>query len=113
MAARTTLVSDLIIAVRETLQDMDGDRYADLRIMRALNFGILETRRKRPDYWIGRYHEETQLLIDVTAAVSLPDDVLTAAITYAIGWIEMGDDEYSEDGRAVAMMKKFATDLEA
>jgi hypothetical protein len=110
---RQTIVSDLVIVVRETLQDMDGDRYSDVRIMRALNLGILEVRRTRPDYFIGTYDQPIWLATDMTETVPLPQDMLSPVTVYAIGWIEMGDDEYSEDGRAAAMMKKFSTDLGA
>jgi hypothetical protein len=108
---RQTIVSDLITLVRETLQDMDGDRYTDLRIIRALNLGVLEVRRTRPDYFIGTYDEPTWLASDLNETVPLPQNVLPSVIVYATGWIELGDDEYANDGRAAALLKKFSTDL--
>lgn len=107
-----TLVSHLVGHVRDMLQDADKDRYTDERLIQALNLGVLQVRRKRPDYFIGTYHVATELYVTMTEQVSLPDDVLLAVIDYAIGWVEMAEDEYSTDGRAVAMLKQFSEGLE-
>lgn len=107
------LVGSLVMRVRETLQDVDDrDRYTDARIIEALNLGILDLRRLRPDAFIGRYSEPTyQIGTDQTLPFDLPEIYIPPLVAYAVGWIETADDEYADDGRAVAMMKKFATDL--
>lgn len=106
------LVGELVLRVRETLQDADSDRYTDQRIIAALNLGILDMRRQRPDLFIGRYGEPTyQIGTDTAVSFDLPEISIPPLTSYAVGWIEMSDDEYSEDGRAIAMLKKFSEDL--
>lgn len=101
----------MITRVRETVQDKTGDRYKDDRIIGAINLGVLDTRRGRPDLFIGRYDEPTPQYATSTDEFNLPEIMIPPIITYAVGWIEMSDDEYTEDGRAITMMKKYASDL--
>ena len=90
---------------------MDGDRYTDSRIIDALNLGVLDTRRSRPDMFIGRFDDATPQFTGLTETFSLPEVIVPPLVAYAVGWIEMGDDEYTQDGRAAALMKKHSSDL--
>lgn len=101
----------MIARVKETLQDKDGDRYSDARIIAAMNLGILDTRRGRPDLFIGRFDQPTPQYTAASETFDLPEIMIPPLVAYMVGWIEMADDEYSDDGRAVAMMKKHAADL--
>jgi len=107
----SVLVSDMITRVRETVQDKDGDRYSDDRIIGAINLGVLDTRRGRPDLFIGRFDVPTPQYAAGTDEFDLPEIMIPPIVAYVVGWIEMANDEHSDDGRAVAMMKKHAADL--
>lgn len=104
------LIADLILRVREMLQDMDADRYKDARILAAINLGVLDIRRKRPDLFIGRFSQPTPQFT-LADTFDLPEIMIPPLLEWAIGWIEMSDDEYSEDGRASVMLKKSDADL--
>jgi len=104
-------VSVLVSRVRETLQDMDLDRYTDARIIAALNLGILDTRRIRPDYFIGRFAQPAYQIVAATEEFDLPETLIPSLIRFAVGWVELADDEYATDGRAAAMLKMFEGDL--
>lgn len=105
------LVGDLVRHVRHTVQDMTADRYSDTRIIDALNLAVLDTRRARPDMFIGRFDEPTIQFTDLTELFDVPEVLIPSCIAYAVGWIEMADDEYVTDGRAAIMMKKYSGDL--
>ncbi len=105
------LVGDLVRKIRQTVQDIAGDRYTDARIFDAINLGVLDTRRSRPDMFIGRFDAATPQFTDLTQEFSLPEVIIPPIVSYAVGWIEMGDDEYTQDGRAAAMFKKHSSDL--
>lgn len=101
----------MIQRIRETVQDKDGDRYKDERIIGAINLGVLDTRRGRPDMFIGRFGAPTPQYATGTDEFDLPEIMIPSIIAYAVGWIEMSDDEYTTDGRAATFLKKHATDL--
>ena len=105
------ICSDLVARARETLRDFDKDRFTDDRIVAALNLGILDIRRSRPDFFIGRYAAPTFQITTLIAVFDLPDAIIPPLIQYAVGWIETADDEYSTDGRAAAMTKEFGNKL--
>jgi hypothetical protein len=91
-------IADIILQVREVLQDLDGDRYSDERIIRAINLGILDLRRVRADYFIGRFAEPTFQAELPSDVYPLTDFSLPAIVKYAAGWVETSDDEYVSDG---------------
>lgn len=104
------LVSEMITRVRESLHDIEGDRLTDARIIGAINLGILDLRRERPDYFIGRYNGDTYQAKKATETYDLPEITIPPIIKYAIGWIEMADEEVSDQGRAAMMMSLYKSD---
>lgn len=105
------LVSVMISRVRENLHDVDGDRCTDARIIGAMNLGILDTRRQRPDYFIGMYRDETYQIAAVTENYNLPEITIPSIIKYATGWIELADEEVADDGRAATMVNMYKADI--
>lgn len=105
------LVGDLVRLVRQTVQDIDEDRYTDSRIIDAINLGVLDTRRARPDLFIGRFDEPAPQYAGLTTVFDLPEIMIPPIVAYAVGWVEMADDEYTQDGRAAALLKKYSSDL--
>lgn len=104
------LVSDMMLMVQETVQDVDADRYKPASIIRAINFTLYDLRNKRPDMFIGTYDNDTPQVSLLTDRVPVPDNMLAAMVAGVVGWVEMRDDEYTSTGRAAALMEKFATD---
>lgn len=101
----------LVDSVRREVQDLDEDRYDDVRILDALNLGLLEVRRTRPEFFIGRYNEPVFVAQVVADLFDYNEMLIPILIKYAVGWIESADDEYTNDGRAVAMLGMFKDDL--
>jgi len=107
------LIADFVRQVRETVQDLDGDRYTDSRIVAAINMGILEMRRMRPDYFIGRYGEPPYQAVDATEVYPLAMETMPALVMYAVGFLAMADDEEGANALAQQGMQVFMTDQEA
>jgi hypothetical protein len=102
---------NLVDSVRREVQDLDEDRYDNVRILDALNLATLEIRRLRPDFFIGRYAEPVFVARVLTDEYPYNEMSIPIVIKYAVGWIETADDEYTNDGRAVAMLGMFKDDL--
>ena len=107
------LVSDMIAMVRDVLQDDDADRYSNARLIRGINLGVLDTRRVRPDLFIGRYSEPTWQATALSDEFPLPEVIVPSIVKYTAGWAELADDEYTTDGRAASLLTAFRTDLGA
>lgn len=105
------LASVLLDTVRDTLQDLKGVRYKSDSLIRALNLGILEIRRVRPDYFIGQYTAPTAQVLAESDEVPVPEICVPSLVLYTAGFAEMRDDEYTADGRAAAFMGKFVKDM--
>jgi hypothetical protein len=105
------LVSTLLDTVRDTLQDDAGVRYLTPSLIRALNLGILEIRRTRPDYFIGQFATPTPQVVDETDDVPVPEICIPSLVMYTAGFAEMRDDEYTADGRAASFLAKFMKDM--
>lgn len=110
--ART--VQDVITQARVLLQDVRTDigatyRYSDAELVIALNEAISEARRIRPDLFIGRLRDGLALLSAAALGTALPiDDMMFApVVNYVVGRAELRDDQYTADGRAVALLQLF------
>lgn len=51
------LVSDVLVQVREILQDTTGLRYTNASLVRFINDAVVEARSIRPDLFVGAYNE--------------------------------------------------------
>jgi hypothetical protein len=94
------------------VQDLDGDRYTDDRIIRAINLGLLDLRRVRPDYYIGMYDTPTYQAVSLDETYPLNEQSFPAIVKYATGWVETADDEYVENSRAALLLAQFNIDTE-
>lgn len=101
------LVSELLLTVRDTLQDDAGDRYSTASLLRALNMGILDMRRSRPDYFIGQYLVATPQVAADTEEVPVPEIAVPGLIAWVAGFAELRDDEYTADGRAKTLLDAY------
>ena len=111
-------IDDLITRVRQILQDQAAEayRYPTEDLVDALNDGIQETYRLRPDLFIGKFGDELpeipRDLNDYTEVLfPLPALVFTALVDWTIGRIQARDDEDGNAQRAAAFMTSFAQKL--
>jgi hypothetical protein len=98
---------------RDVLQDLDGDRYSDVSLIRCLSQGVQEVRRLRPDFFIGRYYEVSDGPISMEEYINLPLFLFSPLMNYVVGMAEMRDDEFTTDSRAVTMLTMFRQQLGA
>lgn len=113
---------DLITEARQLLQDTDSSAYRwdDTYLLNTLNRGLLELGRIRPDAFYDLYNANSlniPEIVDDDAAVAPQYDWATAfqlnmhyyspLISYVVGSIEVTDDEFAVDGRAMILLQQF------
>lgn len=99
------------------LQDTDAAayRYSNTELMEAFNGAMVEARGKRPDLFLGMglrallpyYNASTDL------AVVMPIDEMyyNAVLYYLVGRMDLRESVSGDEGRAVALMNKFISQL--
>jgi len=122
----TLTIGGLITEARALLQDtMQGNasspvqdepmyRYSDVDMIAAFNGAMLETRAKRPDLFLRvglRAPVPRYGVADLTTAFPLDSSVYEAFVYYLVGRMELREDTFAVDGRAVTMMNKFVSQL--
>lgn len=106
-------VQDYIDHARVLLQDTIVEyRYPDADIVNALNQGLLEARRIRPDIFLGRFaalpsyssgSPATAVVVDAQYRMTL--------LFYVVGMIQLRDEEPTSDARASAFLSKFVAQM--
>ena len=109
-----TTVQDYVSQARYLLQDLVSPyRYDDASSVTALNFGILEIRRLRPD--LMRSYLRTSLptysTSSLSTVVALDAMYRIALLYYVCGQAQLRDDETNQDARASAFLNKFVSQL--
>jgi hypothetical protein len=105
MAAVATLatVGDYLSESRRLLQDeIVPYRYPDKDLVEALNVGLMEVRRVRPDlllplFDIPRFDSVT---IPTTGVVTIDPMYRASLVYYIVGRAQLRDDEQTQDARA-------------
>ena len=105
-----TKVQDFIDAARFQLQDNTdiAQRYTDAQFIMGLNMAFDEAYRLRPDIFI---RQEEVFYNSPTEDVEYPRGYKMAFVYYMCGFVQMSDEEDTTDGRAGAMLNKFAAQL--
>lgn len=100
-------VSDLLLEVRQIVQDRSGTRYREEDVRRAAQVALSELRRLRPDYFFGTLREPLPDLITADPATPIPvPEFLRGPVTaFTAGWIELADSQFEDDNRAIGLMK--------
>jgi hypothetical protein len=101
------------------LQDessVDGStRFSDADLIAAFNDALLQTRAKRPDAFLDMGLRNTVPQYDAAAdaATTFPLDPIyyPAFLFYIVGRCELREDTFADDGRAVTLLNKFASQL--
>lgn len=109
------LVSDYVVQARVLLQDqVQPYRYPDIDIVAALNMAVADLSRMRPDlvFKTLRTGSFTQYsTASPSVAVVMDQRYRQAILYYIVGFIQLRDDEDSQDARAVNFMSKFTSEL--
>lgn len=120
----TKTIDDLFAETRLLINDVGVNgtnfRYTDAQIMLKYNTALRELYRYRPDAYIGNFTQgilvanqvPTYLIGDLAQnpATILPvDDRLfyNALLFLVVGTLELGDDEFTDQGRAAQLMASF------
>lgn len=134
-------LDDMVRIIRTTAQDrIMPYRYTDQAVLDAFVSSVVESIRLRPDLFLGKYSNkllrdelnnlDVQLIRwydpeeDVTKlpphkvnkAATLPPLLIPESLArpisqYAVGLLELADDEFASDGRAVALLTEFKRNL--
>jgi hypothetical protein len=119
-------VEDLINQARDIVQDTgmefdyeDPDRHTDTKMIRFLNTALADAYRLRPDLFFPGVFDRSTLPVytvtDITNQTPFPVDVtyFSVFVDYVAGYIGLADDEFAQDGRAVALLNRFVQKLTA
>lgn len=115
MAALDT-VQDYIDRARTLLNDTVAPyRYPDTDLVEALNMGVLEARRIRPDLFRTFFRATAGLpeygVSDTTEEVEIDPQYRVTFVYYIVGQIQLRDEEDLQDDRAAAFLNKFNSQL--
>tara|TARA_R110002167_G_scaffold117114_7_gene292838 strand:+ start:7867 stop:8202 length:336 start_codon:yes stop_codon:yes gene_type:complete len=101
-------------ATRELLKDEDEEeyRYTDVQLMRAFNMGVTRLYALRPDMFkLTKTGIPFYSTADLTKVYPLPVVTFTPMTMFVVGYAELRNDEYTDDAKAVTLMRKFEGDL--
>jgi len=107
-------VTDYITMSRRLLMDqVEPFRYPTVDLVDALNTGILEARRLRPDLFLSYFLTSlpSYSASALSTAVNIDPQYRMAFIYYICGQAQLRDDEPTQDGRASAFMNKFISQM--
>lgn len=108
-------IADLLNDARYVLQDSTVPyRHTDDRMVKTLNSALREAFRLRPDLFLSAgFVIPEYTTADLTSPPSFPleEQWYTAFVDFIVGYIELSDDEFTIDGRAVAMLNMFKKQL--
>lgn len=107
-------VQDYIDRARVLLLDqIEPYRYTDEDLVEALNMGLLETRRLRPE--LVRSYFNTSIpdfsAADTSEVFPMDPQYRVAFVYYICGQAQMRDDEANQDSRATAFLNKFVAQM--
>ena len=104
-------VSDYVTEIQALSQDTDGTRYSQARYIAALNSGLAEGYRLRPDFFRGLSAPPAYTIGDMPTTVNWPASYALSLILYCTGHLELTDAQGNEDSRAAALMTAFVQKL--
>lgn len=103
-------VGEIVDNIYELLQDSEHERYDVNGVYTALNEGLLEAKRLRPDFWRGvdppQYGQG-----DSGDDIDFPSVYKPALSNYATGRVLLRDREDSTDQRAAILLNTFVAKL--
>lgn len=112
--AMLSTVADYLREARVLLQDtVEEYRYSTDSLISALNMGLLEIRRLRPE--LVRSYFKTGVpsfsSVDTTETVLMDEQYRMSLLYYICGMAQLRDDEDTQDQRAAGFMNKFVAQM--
>lgn len=105
-------LQNVISSARADLNDSDGVRYIDSQMLEYANDGIQEGFRFRPDFRLGKYTNPS-VAYGLNDEVPFPAQYQMLLKHYVCARCDLRDDEYSQDGRAAALLGRFEKELKS
>jgi hypothetical protein len=107
-------VQDYLDRARVLLLDtVEPYRYETVDLVEALNLGILEARRLRPDLLRSFFREDLPefAIGDLTEEVDIDQQYRVSFVYYICGHAQLQDEEDVTDARASTFLNKFVAQL--
>jgi hypothetical protein len=119
--ATLNTVQEMVVAARELLQDaVVPYRYSDAALLLALNLALSEAKRIRPDFytdidWVPAFTDAANDDDDDESEGSFSFYVEPAYrapfLYFMVGFVQLRDEEDTQDPRALGLMGKFSQQL--
>lgn len=117
-------LDDALFEIRALINDSDSGSYRnpDALVIIKINTALLEVRKLRPDAFIGNFTQGVLTnngvtffqVSDISTAAAWPCDqnhFFAPVIFYVAGILELSDDEFSDDNRAMTVLQSFQRQL--
>lgn len=128
MSSTTTkTLDDAVAEIREIINDSNAafGRFTDAQVLQKINTALREVYRYRPDAWIGNFtqgvftnngqiptYDETDLGLLPPTPWPCDDRLFFSPVVfYVAGMLDITDDEFSDDGRAMTLLTAFRNQL--
>jgi hypothetical protein len=107
-----TVVGDILDQVRTLLQDVDNSsgqyRYSTDSIVTALNQGMIDLFRMRPDIYLSQqFKVPTFSVAGLDVILGIEEQYVSPLVFYVVGLVQARDDEQTQDARAQAFLTTF------
>jgi len=104
-------VSDYLTEASALSQDIGMVRYSMTRYLAALNSGLAEAYRLRPDFFRGLDEPPSYVEADLLSNINFPKAYAFALLLYIVGHVELTDAQGNEDQRAGVLTAAFVQKL--
>lgn len=102
---------DYITEAKGLTNDVDGVRYPITRYYQALNSGLAEAYRVRPDFFRGLTEPPHYNQSDENTTINWPRHYAFPLLIYLVGHLELTDTQGNKDERASALATTFVAKL--
>lgn len=109
-------VSDYVVSARRLLLDeVEPYRYPTADLVDALNMGILEARKIRPDLFLANFRGSLPMYWpnQLNTTVAIDPMYRVPFVYYMVGMVQLRDDEATQDQRASGFLATFESKLRA
>lgn len=110
--ART--VGQVVDAARAIVQDvLPPYRYETRELAGYVSEAMGEARRVRPDLFMATLRDPLPVYTEASLAVTipLPDSYFSQVVNYVAGRVDLREDAFAQDGRAITLIQAFGVSL--
>lgn len=105
-------VGDYLTVAKSLCNDVDTVRYTQQQYMDALNTGVLEGFRTRPDFFRGGEDTIPNYTVGGEAvSITWPKQYAMVLVLFITGFMELIDAEGNEDQRAAVLLSTYTAKL--